>query len=106
MVVWCCDVDTAEDANLSEGDMHLARTPILTPPSAQVSRGLRSLPGTLVLPDRGQVDQRQGERGAAKGAGSWEGTSNSLIVILKKWPKFSLFLRHLGPISLAYSPLD
>ena len=72
MVVWCYDVDTAEDANLTEGDMHLARTPISTPPSAQVSRRSRSVPGTPVLPDRG---------GAGGGKGGWEGTSNSLIVI-------------------------
>ena len=37
MVVWCYDVDMAEDADLTEGDLHLARTPISTPPSAQVS---------------------------------------------------------------------
>ena len=24
--MWCCDVDIAEDANLTEDDMHLART--------------------------------------------------------------------------------
>ena len=32
MVVWCYGVDMAEDADLTEGDMHLARTPISTPP--------------------------------------------------------------------------
>ena len=32
MVVWCYDLDMAEDANLTEGDMHLARTPFSTPP--------------------------------------------------------------------------
>ena len=26
MVVWCYDADMAEDANLTEDDMHLART--------------------------------------------------------------------------------
>ena len=30
-VVWCYDVDMAEDANLIKGDMHLACTPISTP---------------------------------------------------------------------------
>ena len=54
MVVWCYDADTAEDANLTEGDIHLARTPISTPSSAQVSRGSKSVPGTLVLHDRGR----------------------------------------------------
>ena len=37
VVMWCYDVDTAEDANLTEGDMHLARTPISTPPSVQIA---------------------------------------------------------------------
>ena len=34
MVVWFYDADMAEDADLTEGDMHLApaRTPISTPP--------------------------------------------------------------------------
>ena len=36
MVVWYCDADIAEDAYLTEGDINLARTPISTPPSAQV----------------------------------------------------------------------
>ena len=71
MVVWCYDVDMAEDADLTEGDMHLARTPISTPPSAQVSRRSRSVPGTLALL----------VGGAGGGKGGWEGTSNSLIVI-------------------------
>ena len=53
VVVWCYDADTAEDADLTEGDMHLARTPISTFLSAQVSRRSRSVPGTLALPDRG-----------------------------------------------------
>ena len=60
MVVWYCDVDMAEDANLTEGDMHLARTPISTPPSAQVSRGSLSVPETLVLPDRGSGGRQRG----------------------------------------------
>ena len=34
VVVWYYDADMAEDANLTEGDMHLVRTPKLTPPSA------------------------------------------------------------------------
>ena len=53
MVVWCYDVDMAVDADLTEGDMHLARTPISTPSSARVSRRSGSAPGTLALPDRG-----------------------------------------------------
>ena len=32
MVEWCYDVAMPEGANLTEGDMHLARTPISTPP--------------------------------------------------------------------------
>ena len=72
--MWCYDVDTAEDANLTEGDIHLMRTPISTPPSAQVSRRSRSAPGTLALL----------VGGAGGGKGGWEGTSNSLIVIYKK----------------------
>ena len=71
MVVWCYDADMAEDADLTEGDMHPARTPISTPPSAQVSRRSGSVPGTLALPGRG----------AGGGKGGWQGTSNSLIVI-------------------------
>ena len=66
MVVWCYDVDTAEDANLTEGDMHLARTPISTPPSAQVSRRSGSVPGTLALPDRGSGGRQRGLGGHVK----------------------------------------
>ena len=36
MVVWYYDADMAEDANLTEGDMHLTRTPISTPRGAWV----------------------------------------------------------------------
>ena len=32
VVVWYYDFDIAEDANLTKGDMHPARTPISTPP--------------------------------------------------------------------------
>ena len=32
MAVWYCDVDMTEDKDLTEGDMHLARTPVFTPP--------------------------------------------------------------------------
>ena len=60
VVVWYYDADVAVDANLTEGDMHLARTPISTPPSAQISRRSRRAPGRR---------------------GGWEGISNSLIVI-------------------------
>ena len=48
MVVWCYDADMAEDADLTEGDMHPARTPISTPPSPGIAevkernRGSRS----------------------------------------------------------------
>ena len=66
MVVWCYDVDMAEDADLTEGDMHLARTPISTPPSAQVSRRSRGVPGTLVLPDRGSGGRQRGLGGDVK----------------------------------------
>ena len=31
VAVWCYDVDISEDANLTEGDMHLSRTPISIP---------------------------------------------------------------------------
>ena len=62
MVVWCYDVDMAEDADLTEGDMHLARMPISTPPSAQVSRRSRSVPGTPALLVVG-----------GGGKGGWEG---------------------------------
>ena len=31
-MVLYCDAGIAEDADLTEGDMHLARTPISTPP--------------------------------------------------------------------------
>ena len=66
MVVWCYDVDMAEDADLTEGDMHLARTPISTPPSAQVSRRSRSVPGTLALPGRGSWGRQRGLGGDVK----------------------------------------
>ena len=49
MVVWYYDADMAEDANLTEGDMRLARTPTSTPPSAQVPRRPGSVPGTLAV---------------------------------------------------------
>ena len=84
MVVWCCDVDTAEDANLTEGDMHLARTPILTPPSAQVSRRSRSVPGTLVLPDRGSGERQRGLGGHVKFADKNPEKDFSLLVVLYK----------------------
>ena len=51
MVVWYYDADMAEDANLTEGDMHLARTPTSTPPSVQVPRRSKRVPGTLALHD-------------------------------------------------------
>ena len=66
MVVWCYDADMAEDADLTEGDMHLARTPISTPLSAQVSRRSRGVPGTLVLPDRGSGGRQRGLGGDVK----------------------------------------
>ena len=65
-MVWCYDVDTAEDANLTEGDMHLARTPISTPPSVQVSRRPGNVPGTPVLPDRGSGGRQRGLGGDVK----------------------------------------
>ena len=95
MVVWCYDADIEEDANLTEGDMHLARTPISTPPSAQVSRRSRGVPGTLVLPDRGSGGRQRGLGGDVKFADR---------DLEKKWPKFSLFVRPLGPISLRIGP--
>ena len=71
MVVWCYDADMAEDADLTEGDLHLARTPISTP---------------RVPMYRGGQEANQGLSfclvgGAGGGKGGWEGTSNSLIVI-------------------------
>ena len=71
MVVWCYDVDMAEDADLTEGDMHPARTPISTPPSAQVSRRSRCVPRTLALPDRG----------SGGGKECWEGKETPSILI-------------------------
>ena len=68
MVVWY-DVDMAEDADLTEGDMHLAHTPISTPPSAQVSRGAGIVPGTPVLPGRGSGGRQRGLGGDVKFAG-------------------------------------
>ena len=66
MVVWCYDADMVEDADLTEGDMHLARTPVSTPPSAQVSRRSRGVPGTLVLPGRGSWGRQRGLGGDVK----------------------------------------
>ena len=72
VVVWCYDADMAEYADLTEGDMHLARTPISTPPSAQVTAkaGKRTRGLSLCLIG-----------GAGGGKGGLKGTSNSLIVI-------------------------
>ena len=95
MVVWYYDADMAEDANLAECDMHLARTPISTPPSAQVPRRSRSVPGNPVLPNRGSGGRQRGLGGHVKFAD---------LDLEKKWPKFSLFVRHLGPISLRIGP--
>ena len=95
MVVWCYDVDMAEDADLTEGDLHPARTPISTPPSAQVSRRSRGVPGTHALPDRGSGGRQRGLGGNVKFAD---------CDLEKKWPKFFLFVRHLGPISLRIDP--
>ena len=72
MVVWCYDVDMAEDADLTEGDMHLSR--------ARRPRPLR------VPRYRGGQEAHQGLSfcligGAGSGKGGWEGTSNLLIVI-------------------------
>ena len=89
MVVWYYDADIAEDANLTEGDMHLARTPISTPPSAQVPRRSRGVPGTFVLPDRGSGGRQRGLGGHVKFADR---------DLEKKWPRFSLFVRPSGPI--------
>ena len=94
-MVWCYDADTAEDANLTEGDMHLARTPISTPLSAQVSRRSGSVPEAFVLPDRGSGGRQRGLGGDVKFADR---------DLEKKWPKFSLFVRPLGQISLRTSP--
>ena len=75
MVVWYCDVDITEDADLTEGDIYLARTST-SPPGAQVLWRSGSVPGTLALPDRGS-------RGRQRGLG---GHITSLIVIKnKKW---------------------
>ena len=96
--MWCYDADMAEDANLTElteGDMHLARTPISTPPSAQVPRRSRSVSGTLVLPGRGSWGRQRGLGGDVKFADR---------DLENKWPKFSLFIRHIGPISLRIDP--
>ena len=97
MAVWCYHVDMAEDANLTEGDMHPARTPISTPPSAQVSRRSGSVPGTLALPGRGGGGRQRGLGGDVKFADR---------DLEKKWPKFSLFVRPFGPISLRIDPFS
>ena len=86
MVVWCYDVDMAEDADLTEGDMHLARTPISTPPSAQVPRRSGGVPGTLALPDRGSG-------GRQRGLGGHENFADRDLE--EKWPKFFVFVRPL-----------
>ena len=88
--VWYYDVDIAEDANLTEAEIHLARTPSSTPPSAQVSRRSRCVPGTLVLPDRGSGGRQRGLGGHVKFADR---------DLEKKLPGFSLFVRPLGPTS-------
>ena len=44
VLVWYYVADMAEDANLTGGDMYLARTPISIPPGAQVSRRPGSAP--------------------------------------------------------------
>ena len=95
MVVWCYDVDTAEDANPTEGDIHLARSPISTPLSAQLSRRSRNVQGALVLPDRGSGGRQRGLGGDVKFADR---------DLEKKWPKFSLFVRSLGQFSLRIGP--
>ena len=71
MVVWCYDVDTAEDADLTEGDKHLARTPISTPRVPRYRGGQEAYQGPSFCLTGGAVG----------GKGGWEGTSNSLIVI-------------------------
>ena len=71
-MVWCCDVDMAEDADLTEGDMHLAHTPVSPPPRVPRYRGGQEAYQGLSLCLIG---------GAGGGKGGWEGTSNSLIVI-------------------------
>ena len=72
VVVWCYDADMAEDADLTEGDMHPARARRSRPPRVPRYRG-------------GQ-EAYQGHSlclvgGAGGGKGGWQGTSNSLIVI-------------------------
>jgi len=94
--MWYYDVDMAEDANPTEGDMHFARTPISTPPSAQVSRRSRSAPGTPVLPYRGSGGRQRGLGVHVKFA--------DRDLEEKKWLKFYLFVRPLGPISSRIGP--
>ena len=70
MVVWYCDVDMAEDANLTEDDMDLARTDgadldLPECPGIEVCQGL---PLCLI-------------GGVGGGKGGWDGTETSLIVI-------------------------
>ena len=98
-MVWCYDVDTAEDANLTEGDMHLARTPISTFRVPRYHEGQEAYQGlSLCLVG-----------GAGGGKGGWEGTSNSLIVIYKKMAEVTLVCTAFRPNFLAdrpISPLD
>ena len=99
VVVWCYDANTAEDANLTEGDMHLARTPISTPPSAPVSRRSRGVPGTLVLPDRGSGGRQRGLEGGVEFADRDLEKMAEVFLVCCLY-----FVRPLGPISLRIDP--
>ena len=101
MVVWCYDVDMAEDADLTEGDMHLARTLISTPPSAQVSRRSRSVSGTLVLPDGGSGGLQRGLGGHVKFADrDLEKNGRIFPVCAAFRPKISLWIGPFPPCPL------
>ena len=63
---WCGATMSTGGGRDCEDDMDLARTPISTPPSAQVSRRSRGVPGTLVLPDRGSGGRQRGLGGDDK----------------------------------------
>ena len=58
--------DARVEVRRVRGDMHLVRTPISTPPGAHVSRRSGSVPGTLVLPDRGIGGRQRGLGGDVK----------------------------------------
>ena len=72
---WCgstiYDVDMVEDADLTEGDMHLACTPISTPRVPRYRGGHEAYQGLSFCLIGGAGGGKEG----------WEGTETSLILI-------------------------